>query len=82
PTPISSLVHSSTLVVAGVFILLQFRYCLIDVIEIIKYIRLLTLLFRRFGLLNEFDIKKLIAYSTISHVALIIYLFSFKLYKV
>ena len=82
PTPISSLVHSSTLVVAGVFILLQYSYCLIDILEILKYIRLLTLIFRRFGLLNESDIKKLVAYSTIRHVSLILYLLSFKLFKV
>jgi len=37
---------------------------------------------RRFGLLNESDIKKLIAYSTISHVSLIIYLLRFQLYKI
>jgi NADH-ubiquinone oxidoreductase chain 5 len=82
PTPISSLVHSCTLVVAGVFVLLQFRYCLIDVLDALKYIRLLRLILRRFGLLMESDIKKLIAYSTINHVALIIYLLRFKLFKV
>ena len=82
PTPISSLVHSSTLVVAGVFILLQYRYCLIDMLYILKYVSLLRLLVRRFGLINEFDMKKLIAYSTISHVSLILYILSFKLYKV
>jgi len=82
PTPISSLVHSSTLVVAGVFILLQYSYCLIDFLDVLKFIRLISLIVRRFGLLNEFDIKKLIAYSTISHVSLIIYMLSFKLFKV
>jgi len=82
PTPISSLVHSSTLVVAGVFILLQFSYCLREILYILKYIRLLRLILRSFGLLNEIDIKKLIAYSTIRHVSLILYLFRFKLYKV
>lgn len=82
PTPISSLVHSSTLVVAGVFILLEYRYCLIDVLEILKYIRFISLFIRRFGLLNEGDMKKLIAYSTIRHVSLIIYLIRFKLFKV
>ncbi|EPS65659.1 hypothetical protein M569_09112, partial [Genlisea aurea] len=82
PTPISSLVHSSTLVVAGVYILLQYRYCLVDVLDVLKYIRLLSLILRTFGLLNERDIKKLIAYSTMSHVSLIIYLLRFKLFKV
>lgn len=82
PTPISSLVHSSTLVVAGVYILLQYSYCLIDRLELLKIISLLRLILRSFGLLNEFDMKKLIAYSTLSHVSLILYLLRFKLYKV
>jgi len=53
-----------------------------DVLHILKYIRILSLVLRRFGLLNEIDIKKLIAYSTMSHVSLIIYLLRFQLYKV
>jgi len=68
--------------VAGVFILLQFRYCLVDILEVIKYISLLRLILRRIGLLVEADIKKLIAYSTIRHVSLIIYFLRFKLFKV
>jgi len=82
PTPISSLVHSSTLVVAGVYILLEYSYCLIDILDILKYISFIRLVIRRFGLLNEGDMKKLIAYSTIRHVSLIIYLIRFQLFKV
>lgn len=82
PTPISSLVHSSTLVVAGVFILLQFRYCLIDCLVYIKWLSLITLFISLFGLLNETDIKKLIAFSTINHVALIMFILSLKLFKI
>jgi NADH-ubiquinone oxidoreductase chain 5 len=82
PTPISSLVHSSTLVVAGVYILLQFSYCLREMLDVLKYIRVIRLIIRRFGLLNELDIKKLIAYSTMRHVSLIIYILRFKLFKI
>jgi NADH-ubiquinone oxidoreductase chain 5 len=82
PTPISSLVHSSTLVVAGVYILLQYSYCLIERLNILKYLRVLTLIVRLFGLINEFDIKKLIAYSTIRHVGLILFLIRIQLYKI
>jgi NADH:ubiquinone oxidoreductase subunit 5 (subunit L)/multisubunit Na+/H+ antiporter MnhA subunit len=53
-----------------------------DVLEVLKYVSVLSLLLRRFGLLNEVDIKKLIAYSTIRHVSLIIYLLSYKLFKI
>lgn len=82
PTPISSLVHSSTLVVAGVFILLQFHYCLVENLFVLKYIAVVTLCIRRFGLINETDIKKLIAYSTIRHVGLIMYFISIELFKI
>lgn len=82
PTPISSLVHSSTLVVAGVYILLQFSYCLLDILEVLKFISVLTLLIRRLGLLRESDMKKLIAYSTLSHVSLIMLILRIKLFKV
>jgi len=75
-------VHSSTLVVAGVFILLQFNYCLIELLDVLKIISLLTLLIRTAGLLVEIDIKKLIAYSTLSHVSLILLILSLKLFKV
>ena len=82
PTPISSLVHSSTLVVAGVFILLQFRYCLLDCLFYLKWFSLCTLFISLFGLINESDIKKLIAFSTINHVALIIFILRLQLFKV
>lgn len=82
PTPISSLVHSSTLVVAGVYILLEFSYCLREYIGVLKFLRLLTLIISLFGLLNEIDIKKLIAFSTISHVGLILFMLSLGLCKI
>jgi len=82
PTPISSLVHSSTLVVAGVYVLLQYSYCLREWLLVLQVISVLTFIVRGFGLINERDIKKLIAYSTMGHVALIIYLLRFKLFKV
>jgi NADH:ubiquinone oxidoreductase subunit 5 (subunit L)/multisubunit Na+/H+ antiporter MnhA subunit len=76
------LVHSSTLVVAGVYILLQFSYCLVDVLDYLKYFSLLTLVLRTIGLVLELDIKKLIAYSTLSHVSLMMYILRIKLFKV
>jgi len=70
------------LVVAGVFILLQYSYCLNEFLNVLKFIRIFSLILSSFGLLNEGDIKKLIAYSTIRHVSLIMYILSFKLYKI
>jgi len=82
PTPISALVHSSTLVVAGVFVIIRFSYCLVEYMGILKLLRILTLFIRFLGLIYESDIKKLIAYSTINHVSIIMFLMSVGLYKV
>ncbi|UAT98635.1 NADH dehydrogenase subunit 5 (mitochondrion) [Muscidifurax raptorellus] len=81
PTPVSSLVHSSTLVTAGVYLLIRFHYLffLNDLImEIIIVISLLTMVFAGLSAMNEFDIKKIIAYSTLSQLGLMIMIFGFK----
>jgi len=82
PTPISSLVHSSTLVVAGVFVIMRFRYCLMEYGYLLKWVSLVRLFLRGVGLLSELDIKKLIAYSTMSHTSLMLFLLRLGMNKV
>lgn len=74
PTPISSLVHSSTLVTAGVYLLIRVRIVKINqdfIIELILVICLLTMFISRTCAYMEIDIKKIIAYSTMSQLRLI-----------
>ena len=73
PTPVSSLVHSSTLVTAGVYILVRFREIFKGKICIIIFlISSLTSLMARIMAFIEKDIKKVIALSTLSHLGVII----------
>ena len=84
PTPVSSLVHSSTLVTAGVYLLIRFNYLIIINRFIIFYIfitGLLTILISGFSANYEYDIKKIIAYSTLSQLGLIIIIYGFKNYE-
>lgn len=81
PTPTSSLVHSSTLVVAGVYVILKFNLLLVDV-KILIVFRLLRIIFSFSGLVIEMDIKKLIAYPTMNHVRIIIFFLSLRSLKI
>ena len=69
PTPVSALVHSSTLVTAGVYLLYRFAP---SSSSFLVYVGILTTLVAGFAALLECDIKKIIALSTLSQLGLII----------
>uniref|UniRef100_A0AAU6PCL6 NADH-ubiquinone oxidoreductase chain 5 n=1 Tax=Amblyseius obtuserellus TaxID=3061186 RepID=A0AAU6PCL6_9ACAR len=73
PTPISALVHSSTLVTAGVYLLIRFYLNLLNNMFFLKMVMVsigLTLLISSVSALAEVDMKKIIAFSTLSQLSL------------
>nr|YP_011017401.1 NADH dehydrogenase subunit 5 [Amblyomma parvum]WQF69064.1 NADH dehydrogenase subunit 5 [Amblyomma parvum] len=78
PTPVSSLVHSSTLVTAGVYILMRFSYLFefnIFSTTLLK-ISLLTMMMAGINAFFEIDFKKIIAFSTLSQLSMMMIIMS------
>lgn len=73
PTPVSSLVHSSTLVTAGVYLMLRFASSFSSpALLILGYVGALTGVVAGLSALKELDIKKVVALSTLRQLGLII----------
>lgn len=75
PTPASALIHSSTLVVAGVFLVIRFSVLFEFTVFTNYYLALMgatTLAFGSITAVFQNDIKKLVAYSTISQIGYLI----------
>nr|UZZ44332.1 NADH dehydrogenase subunit 5 [Psilotreta sp. XG-2021] len=72
PTPVSALVHSSTLVTAGVYMMIRFFNFLKigKMFKLILFLGLLTMFMSGVAANYEFDLKKIIALSTLSQLGL------------
>jgi len=76
PTPVSALIHAATMVVAGVFLVARFfpvyYFGAPEVLVIISYIGAVTALFAAVIACTQTDIKRVLAFSTISQIAFMI----------
>lgn len=70
PTPIRALVHSSTLVTAGVFIVIKIHHLLAR--EVLLVLGVTTMLVAGVISLLEIDLKKIVALSTLRQLGLIV----------
>jgi NADH-quinone oxidoreductase subunit L len=71
PTPVSALIHAATMVTAGIYMIARsniFYSLSPDVMEIIAIVGLATALFAALIALTQTDIKKVLAYSTVSQL--------------
>jgi ech hydrogenase subunit A len=74
PTPVSALLHSSTMVKAGVYIIVRFAPVLAGTTEglIISLVGGMTFLLASFMAISQNNAKKVLAYSTIANLGLIV----------
>nr|DAZ91244.1 TPA_asm: ND5 [Gammarus fossarum] len=78
PTPVSALVHSSTLVTAGVYLLIRFSSPIYDsgLGVVVLSASVLTMVVAGFSAMLESDMKKLVALSTLSQLGIMMMILS------
>ena len=73
PTPVSALIHAATMVAAGIFMLVKVSFLLTpDALMIVTIIGTITMLLGGYRAIFQTDIKKLLAFSTISQLGLMV----------
>ena len=71
PTPVSALIHAATMVTAGVYLIARTHGLFLlapDVLELVGIVGAITLVLAGFSALVQTDIKRILAYSTMSQI--------------
>ncbi len=72
PTPVSALIHAATMVVAGVYLVARlfpiYHFAAPEVLTIIAYVGGFTSLFAAVIACTQYDIKRVLAFSTLSQI--------------
>jgi NADH-quinone oxidoreductase subunit L len=77
PTPVSALIHAATMVAAGIFLLCRVAVLMTgDALTVILWIGVATALFAGFTALGQRDLKRILAYSTISQLGFMVAAFA------
>jgi len=69
PTPVSALIHAATMVAAGIYMLCRIEVLMVaEALNIIMWIGTITALYAALCAIVQSDIKKVLAYSTLSQL--------------
>jgi NADH-quinone oxidoreductase subunit L len=69
PTPVSALIHAATMVAAGVFMLCRIQAVMVpEALTVIQWVGAATALYAALCAVTQADIKKVLAYSTVSQL--------------
>ncbi len=69
PTPVSALIHAATMVAAGIYMLCRIQVLMVpEALTVIMWVGVATALYAALCAFTQRDIKKVLAYSTISQL--------------
>ena len=77
PTPVSALIHAATMVVAGVYLVARlfpiFHFSAPVALDVVMYVGAFSSIFAAVIACTQFDIKRVLAYSTMSQIGLMMF---------
>lgn len=73
PTPVSALIHAATMVAAGIFLIVRVHFMFTtEALNVVAIVGSATALMAALSACVQYDLKKILAYSTISQLGLMV----------
>ncbi|MBE2215606.1 MAG: NADH-quinone oxidoreductase subunit L [Opitutaceae bacterium] len=77
PTPVSALIHAATMVAAGIYLLCRIHFMMTaDALNVVLIVGVTTALYAGVCAVTQKDIKKILAYSTVSQLGYMVAAFA------